>query len=74
MPDPSAAPEPGPDMSAEPADTTEPAETVPPFANRAARRAHAKGTVSRQSQGTTGQFGRKGTVQGPRQWGNRRSG
>jgi hypothetical protein len=84
MPDPSAAPEPGPDgtsseadVSAETTDnaeTTDGTETVPPFANRAARRAHAKGSAPRQSPGATGQFGRKGTVQGPRQWGNRRSG
>jgi hypothetical protein len=73
MPDLSASAEPGgtspePDMAA---DTT---ETPPTFANRATRRAHARGTVPRQSPGAAGQFGRKGTIQSPRQWGNRRSG
>jgi hypothetical protein len=59
------------------ADTPEAGESeadTPVFTNRAARRARAKGSVPQRVQGTTGQFGRKGTIQSPRQWGNRRSG
>lgn len=60
------------DSSAEGAET---ADDEPVFMNRAARRAHAKGAKPPQTTGvSTPQFGRKGTVQGPRQWGNRRSG
>jgi hypothetical protein len=87
MPDSSAAAGPGPeevtpetDLAADADETTEDAEaaeaadTEPAFMNRAARRAHAKSATPQRSQGMTPQFGRKGTVQGPRQWGNRRSG
>lgn len=59
------------DAGAQP-ETEEPTEE--PFANRAARR--AKGKKSGQpTQGTGGQRQmRSGTVQSPRQYGNRRSG
>ena len=54
-------------------DDTEAAD-APGFMNRAARRAHAQGSTPQRAADTVGKFGRKGTVQGPRQWGNRRSG
>ena len=88
MPDSSVTPDPGADGStagpppvadAEPL-TGESAESEssesdePVFANRAARRAHAKGTKPRPPVDTAGQFGRRGTVQSPRQYGTRRSG
>jgi len=46
------------------------------FENRAARRAKGKGPSAQQraSHDTTRQFGGRGSVQGPRQWGNRRTG
>jgi hypothetical protein len=57
------------------ADAEEGAEDQPqPFQNRAARRSKGKATVNRTG-GTTGRVvGRSGTVQSPRQYGNRRSG
>jgi hypothetical protein len=49
-------------------------ESPEPFANRAARRAKGK-TTAKPAQGAAGQRqGRSGTVQSPRQYGNRRSG
>jgi hypothetical protein len=73
MPDPTDAP----DAAAQPAETS-PAETDEPapveFANRAARRAKGKGAGAPASHGRGKVGGRQGTVQGPRQWGNRRSG
>lgn len=49
-------------------------ETPEPFANRAARRAKGKSTGN-PTTGTGGQRQlRSGTVQSPRQYGNRRSG
>jgi hypothetical protein len=49
-------------------------ESPEPFANRAARRAKGKAT-GQHAQGTVGQRQvRSGTVQSPRQYGNRRSG
>lgn len=44
------------------------------FQNRAARRAKATGSQQQQPQGTAKHLGGRGSVQGPRQWGNRRSG
>ena len=43
------------------------------FENRAARRAKGRGT-QQQVHGTAKHFGGRGSVQGPRQWGNRRTG
>ena len=57
------------------ADVESEAEEQPqPFENRAARRSKGKATANRT--GATGSRvqGRSGTVQGPRQYGNRRSG
>jgi hypothetical protein len=51
---------------------------APVFLNRAARRtrgkATARGAVEQPAQGRGKSFGGRGSVQGPRQWGNRRSG
>jgi hypothetical protein len=56
------------------ADTEADAEEAQPFENRAARRAKGKATAN-HARGTTGHIsGRSGTVQSPRQYGNRRSG
>ncbi len=80
MPDQTAATGPEPDETeseseaAASTDGAEAADTGPGFMNRAARRAHARGTTPQRSAGTSGQFGRGGTVQRPRQWGNRRTG
>ncbi|WP_329106635.1 hypothetical protein OG792_01615 [Micromonospora sp. NBC_01699] len=58
---------------ADPADDDAPAEDdAPTFLNRAARR--GKGGPQQQPQGKGKSFGGRGSVQGPRQWGNRRSG
>lgn len=74
---PAATPEPDgaePEV-ATPAGGAESDDSAPVFMNRAARRASANGAKpQRHSQASSGQFGRRGTVQGPRQWGNRRSG
>lgn len=49
-------------------------EAPPPFENRAARRSKGKATPNHTG-GATGRVqGRSGTVQSPRQYGNRRSG
>jgi hypothetical protein len=49
-------------------------EAPPQFENRAARRSKGKG-VPNHTGGSTGRVqGRSGTVQSPRQYGNRRSG
>ena len=64
-----ATPEP---ESAE-ADSAEPDE-APAFANRAARRAKGKGSTPPPASGKGQQLGGRGSVQGPRQGGNRRSG
>ena len=86
MPDPSAAAGPDSDGVLPETDATADATTAdattddteaadaPGFMNRAARRAHAQGSTPQRAADTVGKFGRKGTVQGPRQWGNRRSG
>jgi hypothetical protein len=50
----------------------EPAEPV--FENRAARRARGKDTSQPQPRGQQAQFARRGAVQNPRQYGNRRTG
>jgi hypothetical protein len=57
------------------ADAEEGSEDVPqPFENRAARRSKGKSTPNHAG-GTGGRVaGRSGTVQSPRQYGNRRSG
>jgi hypothetical protein len=59
-----------------PATEPEEAEEHEGFANRAARRAKGKSSGRAQAQTPAkGQpFGGRGAVQGPRQWGNRRSG
>ncbi|MGW4462903.1 hypothetical protein [Micromonospora sp. NPDC004704] len=57
----------------DPAEGEEPAEDAEPtFLNRAARR--GKGASQQTPQGKGKSFGGRGSVQGPRQWGNRRSG
>ena len=65
-----SAPEPEPEETGpEPAETEEPA-----FENRAARRARGKGKPP-APQAQKGHFPHgQGAVQGPRMWGNRRSG
>ncbi|MEV6637788.1 hypothetical protein AB0M54_44375 [Actinoplanes sp. NPDC051470] len=57
------------------ADAEAESEELPqPFENRAARRSKGKGTPTHAG-GTKGHgVGRSGTVQSPRQYGNRRSG
>ncbi|GEM_PF-2614876 len=62
--------------AAEPAGAAESAEPAEPdFENRAARRARGKGAAAQaQASGKSPHFGGRGSVQGPRQWGNRRSG
>ncbi|MGC5284912.1 hypothetical protein [Micromonospora sp. DT231] len=57
------------------AETTAEAEAEEPAApaNRAARRAKGK-VASPQPHGKGQHFGGRGSVQSPRQWGNRRSG
>lgn len=61
---------------ADPTDETAPEETdETAFLNRAARRAQGKGaTRQEQPQAKGKSFGGRGSVQGPRQWGTRRSG
>jgi hypothetical protein len=49
-------------------------ESPEPFENRAARRAKGKATAANQVHGSSQRVGRSGTVQSPRQYGNRRSG
>ncbi len=71
------------DPEPEPADTGEAgeageepgdAEEAPAFENRAARRARSRGAGKPPPRGK-GPFGAgRGPFQGPRQWGNRRSG
>jgi hypothetical protein len=59
--------------AAEPA-TEEPATDEPVFANRAERRAHGKGKPA-QPPAQKGHYPHgQGSRQGPRMWGNRRSG
>ncbi|MBF9127769.1 hypothetical protein I0C86_01965 [Plantactinospora sp. S1510] len=56
-------------------EVAEPDGEDPSFENRAARRAKGKGPAAQQrAHGTTKQSGGRGSVQGPRQWGNRRTG
>jgi hypothetical protein len=89
MPDPSVPAETDqPAEPVQPVESAEAAEVVPSgsdddpdapvFLNRAARRtrgkATARGTVEQPAQGRGKSFGGRGSVQGPRQWGNRRSG
>ncbi|SIM87678.1 hypothetical protein SAMN04489832_2683 [Micromonospora cremea] len=70
-------PEPAQDVHAEDADTPTTAETETDedavYANRAARRAKGK-VASPQPHGKGQRSGGRGSVQSPRQWGNRRSG
>jgi hypothetical protein len=49
-------------------------ETPPPFENRAARRSKGKPVPNHTGGGAGRVQGRSGTVQSPRQYGNRRSG
>ncbi|MGW0433554.1 hypothetical protein ACWDV4_13580 [Micromonospora sp. NPDC003197] len=50
-------------------------EVAAEFQNRAARRARGKGGAQAQTTGKGKHLGGgRGSVQGPRQWGNRRSG
>ena len=49
-------------------------ESPEPFANRAARRAKGKKAVTPAPGSTPRHQGRSGSVQSPRQYGNRRSG
>lgn len=57
------------------ADTGAETEEQPqPFENRAARRSKGKGTASHTGGTASRVQGRSGTVQSPRQYGNRRSG
>lgn len=49
-------------------------EEPQPFENRAARRAKGKAASAQSATSSKGFQGRSGTVQGPRQYGNRRSG
>lgn len=53
---------------------TEPAEQDQPFENRAARRAKGKKAATYARGADGGVQGRSGSVQSPRQYGNRRSG
>jgi hypothetical protein len=53
---------------------TESEETPPPFENRAARRAKGKAAAQHTGGSASHIHGRSGTVQSPRQYGNRRSG
>lgn len=58
---------------ADPAEGDAPAEDAEPtFLNRAARR--GKSSSQQQPQGKGKSSGGRGSVQGPRQWGTRRSG
>jgi hypothetical protein len=50
------------------------ADEAPVFTNRAARRAKGKGATPPPSSAKGAHLGGRGSVQGPRQWGNRRSG
>ncbi|MFC7547793.1 hypothetical protein [Plantactinospora sp. GCM10030261] len=64
-----------PETAAESVPDGSPAEDEPvAFQNRAARRAKTQAAQQRQIQGKAKHFGGRGSVQGPRQWGNRRSG
>lgn len=49
-------------------------EQPQPFENRAARRSKGKATASHTGGAPSRVHGRSGTVQSPRQYGNRRSG
>jgi hypothetical protein len=66
------------DGDAAPGDVSEPEPTEEEepaaFANRAARRAKGKGANPQPTSGKGHHLGGRGSVQGPRQWGNRRSG
>jgi hypothetical protein len=69
--------EPAEPAEAEPSGQEEPAgQEEPVFANRAERRAHARGKGAQQPK-ATGKIeahGRRGPAQSPRSWANRRSG
>lgn len=58
-----------------PAGESDDVEVAAEFQNRAARRARGKSGAQAQTAGKGKQLGGgRGSVQGPRQWGNRRSG
>jgi hypothetical protein len=71
-------PNPAPADDATPDDTVagqpDDAEEAPAFENRAARRARGKSAAQPPPAGKGHPGGGRGSVQGPRQWGNRRSG
>ncbi len=74
-PDPAAVSDPdetGADAGADAG--SEAAEETEVFQNRAARRAHSKGRRPPAPDGKGHVGAGRGSVQGPRQWGNRRSG
>lgn len=62
------------DAGSESAAPEETEETPEPFANRAARRAKGKKSAQQAPNASGHVHGRSGTVQSPRQYGNRRSG
>lgn len=68
--------EPDEAADAQPAPADDAAPDAPVFANRAERRAKGKGKSSAQPQppGKGKYPGGRGSVQSPRQWGNRRTG
>jgi hypothetical protein len=74
---PAAATKPAAVESTEPA-AAEPvdgeADDSPTYANRAERRARGKGSTQPPPRGKGPQFNGRGSVQGPRNWGTRRSG
>jgi hypothetical protein len=56
------------------ADPADPDAAPPEYTNRAARRARGKAAAQPPPAGKGPHLGGRGSVQGPRQWGNRRSG
>ena len=76
MPEPEAAQDADAEDADAPATTETETETDESavYANRAARRARGKGAAQPQPYGKSQHPGARGSVQGPRQWGNRRSG
>jgi hypothetical protein len=62
------------DTTAEDPDAGSETDETPVYANRAARRAKGKAAAQPPPHGKGQRAGGRGSVQGPRQWGNRRSG
>jgi hypothetical protein len=72
---PAAAAGPAAVESTEPAESTDAeADDTPTYANRAERRARGKGSTQPPPRDKGPQFNGRGSVQGPRNWGTRRSG